>query len=134
MDQQNTKDHVILIVEDERPLSALIQAKFEKINFDTLTARSVEQALSYLSEDTKIDVIWLDHYLFGSKNGLDLVTKLKSDGSRWINIPIFVISNSVSSDKIQSYLKLGVKKYLTKVEHPLDELINDVKNSLETEH
>lgn len=131
MDQQNLKDHTILIVEDERPLSSIIQSKFEKINFNTLTARSVEQALGYLNEGVEIDVIWLDHYLFGLKNGLDFVTQLKAEGSLWKEIPIFVVSNSVSSDKIQAYLRLGVEKYLTKVEHPIDELVNDVKNSFQ---
>lgn len=131
MQQPHPHGHIIMIVEDERPLSAIIQSKFEKIDFDTVTARSVEQALTYLDENIPVDVIWLDHYLFGSLNGLDFVAQLKSPDSRWKNIPIFVVSNSVSTDKIQAYLRLGVEKYLTKVEHPLDELVNDVKMSLQ---
>jgi DNA-binding NtrC family response regulator len=58
------KDHNILVIEDERPLLAAVQKKLELNGFETVTARSVEQAMSYLDEVENISAIWLDHYLY----------------------------------------------------------------------
>jgi DNA-binding response OmpR family regulator len=53
----------ILIVEDERPLANAIKIKLELNGFETVTARSVAQALDYLENINEINAIWLDHYL-----------------------------------------------------------------------
>lgn len=72
----------ILVIEDERPLVLAIETKLEKNGFFVITARTVEQGLNYLDDVSKIDVIWLDHYLLGEKTGLDFVVKLKSEDSK----------------------------------------------------
>lgn len=119
----------ILILEDEKPLLEVIKAKFETEGFSVVTARSVNQALEYLKDGVKIDAVWLDHYLFGREDGLDFVTEVRRD-DQGKNLPIFVISNTVSPEKVQVYLKLGVKKYYTKVDFRLDQIITDIKNFL----
>lgn len=121
----------ILVVEDEKPLLDAIKAKIEKCGCSVVTARSVEQALGYLEEGVKIDVIWLDHYLLGKETGLDLVAKLKAEGSAWKNTPIFVVSNTASEDKVKCYLALGVEKYYTKADYRLDQILEDMRKHLE---
>jgi len=125
-------EKTILVVEDERPLLEAVKAKLEKNNFVVVTARTVEQALNYMDELEKIDAIWLDHYLLGKENGLDFVTKLKAKDGKWAKIPIFVVSNTATPDKVQSYLKLGINKYYVKAEHRLDEIIAEIKASLDS--
>jgi len=120
----------ILVVEDERPLAEAIKIKLEKSDFVVTTARTVKQALQYLEEGVKIDVIWLDHYLLGQENGLDLVAKIKEESSSWREIPIFVVSNTATPDKVQSYLRLGVNKYYTKADFRLELIIKDIKDFL----
>jgi len=93
-----------------------------------VTAKSVTQALNHLKSRVKIDAVWLDHYLFGKEDGLGFVTKIKKPGSAWKNLPIFVISNTVSPEKIQVYLKLGVEKCYAKTDCRLDKIISDIKN------
>jgi DNA-binding response OmpR family regulator len=121
----------ILVIEDERPLVQIIQAKLEKVGFDVVTARTVDQGLSYMEEVHAIDAVWLDHYLPGEKTGLDFVAELKKPGSKWIKTPIFVVSNTASSGNLRSYLRLGINKYSVKAEHRLDEITNDIKSFLE---
>ncbi len=116
----------VLIVEDENTLASAIAAKLEISGFDVAKARSVEQAISYLEEIPKIDVIWLDHYLLGSENGLDFVHSVKNS-EKWKGIPIFVVSNTATPDKIKSYMQLGVEKYYVKAEHRLEDIIKDIK-------
>jgi DNA-binding response OmpR family regulator len=121
----------ILVVEDERPLSDAIKAKLEKSGFAVVTARTVDQTLSYLEDIGTVDAVWLDHYLLGKEDGLDFVTKIKVPNGRWNHLPIFVVSNTASPDKVQSYIRLGINKYYTKSDHRLDEIISDIKSFVE---
>jgi len=121
----------ILVVEDEKPLLEAIKQKLEMNNFSVVTARSVEQAINYLKDIKKIDVIWLDHYLLGKENGLDFVVKIKEENSKWKNIPVIVVSNTVSPEKITTYLRLGINKYYTKADYRLDKIIEDINKFLE---
>jgi CheY-like chemotaxis protein len=120
-------EFTILVIEDELPLQDAIRIKLENNGLKVVTARSVKQALSYIDELVAIDIIWLDHYLLGQENGLEFVASLKKDKSKYRNIPIFVVSNSVGHDKITSYIRLGVNKYYTKTDFSLAEIVNDIK-------
>lgn len=122
----------ILLIEDERPLVRVIEMKLEKAGFDVVTARTIDQGLSYMEDIEAIDAIWLDHYLLGEKTGLDFIAKLKSPESKWRNIPIFVVSNTASDENLRSYIRLGVTKYFVKAEHRLDEITNDIRLFLDT--
>ncbi|MEI6627744.1 MAG: response regulator [bacterium] len=120
----------VLVVEDEMSLQDAIKIKLNKKGFDVLTARTIEEAEKQLNGDQEIDVIWLDHYLIGPKNGLDFVIELKIS-TKWQKIPIFVVSNTASPDKVKGYLALGVNKYYTKSDFKLDTIIEGIKNILD---
>lgn len=123
----------ILVVEDERPLAEAIKIKLKLNNFEVVTASSVDSALNFLKDNVVVDAIWLDHYLLGKENGLDLVSLIKNDGSKWKSIPVFVVSNTASADKVGAYLKLGVNKYYAKSDFRLEQIINDIKATLNKE-
>lgn len=129
MAEKKHEDHIILVVEDELPLQNAIKAKLKKSHFDVVTARTIQQAENHLKDIEHIDIIWLDHYLLGKGTGLDFVARLKND-KQWKNIPIFVVSNTVSLDKIQTYLALGVHKYYTKSDYRLEQIIEDMDSIL----
>ncbi len=124
------QNKTVLVIEDEIPLLDAVKKKLENNSINVVTARSVEQALSYLSDLEKVDGIWLDHYLLGNEDGLDLVTRLKEEGSPWINIPIFVVSNTASEDKVKLYMQLGIDKYYVKSNFRLDQIISALKECL----
>ena len=119
----------ILLVEDEKPLYELIRYKLVKENFKVVLARSADQAFQCLKDRVDIDAVWLDHYLLGKGSGLDFVIKIQKNKS-WKNLPVFLISNTVSPEKIQIYLKLGIKKCYTKVDFKLNQIITDIKKCL----
>ncbi|HOZ55748.1 MAG: Phosphate regulon transcriptional regulatory protein PhoB [Parcubacteria group bacterium ADurb.Bin316] len=125
MTKGKTKPKTILIVEDEKPLLDAISIKMQKSGYETVSARTVEQALNYLNDIQKINVIWLDHYLLGKESGLDFLVKIKGD-KNYKDIPVFVVSNTAGHDKITSYLNLGAVKFYVKAEKRLDEIINDI--------
>jgi len=141
----------ILVIEDERPLLAVIQAKLEKAGVHVITSRSVERAFSteleesasgvismssvehalkHLEDLERVDAVWLDHNLLGSEDGLDFVSKLKANGGHWANIHIFVVSNTANQELIKTYAKLGVHHYYVKAEHKLEAIVEDIRQAL----
>lgn len=125
------KDFTILVVEDERPLLEAISTKMENSGLKVVTARTTEQAFGYLKDLPKVDAIWLDHYLLGKENGLDFVAQLKQDGGKFKHIPVFIVSNTASADKVQAYFRLGITKYYAKTNYRLDQIIVQIKAYLE---
>ncbi len=115
----------ILVVEDELPLLEAIRTKLSHSGFEVVTARTAEQAYGYL-EDVEIKVVWLDHYLLGKESGLDIVSFIKTN-EKYKHLPIFVVSNTASSDKVQSYINFGINKYYIKSNYRLDKIIDDIK-------
>ena len=124
-----TKRKTVLIIEDEKPLLNAIRIKLENSGFDVLTTRTVEQALRYMEDIPQVDVIWLDHYLLGKGTGLDFVVSIKHN-EKWKKIPVFVVSNTASPEKVRSYIKFGVTKYYTKADYRLDQIIKDMNEML----
>ena len=116
----------ILLVEDEQPLIDAIKNKLEYGLYSVTVAKSAAEAFSALAKDPNIDAIWLDHYLLGKETGLDFITGIKTDGNKWKNIPVFVVSNTATPDKIHSYMRLGVTDYYTKADHRLDKIVDDI--------
>ena len=122
---------IVLVIEDEKPLLTAIRLKLEKNGFQVVTARSVEQAKEYIKNLALVDVVWLDHYLMGKEDGLDFVAWCKEENNtKCKNLPIFVVSNTASSDKVSTYMQLGVKEYFVKANHRLDEIIATIYKCL----
>lgn len=151
MTKQSIQKKTVLVIEDERPLLEVINAKLEKSGFNVIAARSVEQAfgielgkkglgtitienieqaLNYLESLERVDAIWLDHHLLGKEDGLDFVKKFKANGGRWNKVPVFVVSNAASPKTVKSYSESGVQRYYVKSDHRLDEIIADIQVSL----
>lgn len=119
-----------MVVEDEKPLLKAIKSKLEFNGFEVVTARDSEQAIGYLEDLGVVNVIWLDHYLLGKDDGLSFLSKVK-EHKEWQKIPVFVVSNTASEDKVKSYINFGVEKYYVKAEHRLDNIIKEIKESIE---
>lgn len=118
-------DYAILLIEDEMPLSRAIQVKLQASGFDTVTARTVDQALDYLHDDVFIEAVWLDHFLMGHKTGIDFLSALKNH-RLFKDIPVFVVANTGGPETQHSYLQLGVTKYYVKSNHKLSEIVDEV--------
>lgn len=119
----------ILIVEDERSLANAISKKLNLSGFVTIIVDSVPAAENVLVKQA-VDLIWLDHYLLGKQSGLDFVANLKTEESIWNKIPIFVVSNTASPEKVTAYLSLGVNKYYIKANSRLEDIISDINSQL----
>jgi two-component system, chemotaxis family, chemotaxis protein CheY len=116
----------IMVVEDEVLLLQAITKKIKVSNMDVLSCSSGQQAIDYLGSLEELpDAVWLDYYL-KDMNGLEFMQKLK-ENPKWEHIPVLVVSNSASPDKVHTMLGLGARKYILKAEHRLDEIIDMIR-------
>lgn len=120
----------ILILEDERQLAHAVTDAFAERGFKTIVAASVNEGLQALQNASGVDVIWLDHYLLGTENGVDFVVRIKTN-PQWKHIPIFVVSNTAASANISAYIQLGVSNYYTKSDYDIEQIINDIEYALD---
>ncbi|HXH27146.1 MAG TPA: response regulator [Candidatus Acidoferrum sp.] len=127
-----TKKKKILVVEDEEPLRYAITKKLETYGLEPIGANSVDSALQQLKNNGPIAAVWLDHYLIGTKDGLDFVVSMRSN-KEFAKIPVYVVSNTATDAKVSTYIKLGVEKYYVKSDHRLDEIIGDILDNIEKE-
>ena len=122
----NNNISTILVIEDENLLLQAITKKLILNGLNPVSCTSGEQALDYLNNLSELpDVIWLDYHLKGM-DGLAFLKEIKLN-PKWEKIPIVVVSNSASPDKVHNMLALGANKYLLKAEYRLDQIIETVK-------
>jgi DNA-binding response OmpR family regulator len=123
-----SKQHpTVMVVEDETLLLQAITKKLKLSDMDVLSCASGKQALDYLSSlDELPDAVWLDYYL-KDMNGLAFMQTLKQN-PKWADLPVLVVSNSASPDKVSNMLGLGAKKYILKAEYRLDEIIAMIRD------
>ena len=123
MSKNNPK---IMVVEDENLLLQAIAKKLEVNKIETVSCLSGEQAIDYLKSIPEVpDAIWLDYHL-KDMDGLAFLKMIK-DNPKWKNIPVIVVSNSASPDKVQNMLALGADKYMLKAQYRLDKIIEETK-------
>lgn len=140
---------VVLVVEDDLPLLEAIQTKLSKEGFEILSSRSVDRAfgmpiedgdsrkvtvdtiqkaIEHLAKLERVDLIWLDHNLIGTENGIDFVKKFRQNGGRLAKIPILVVSNTSDIELRKAYAEIGVPDYFVKAEHRLQDIIERVRD------
>lgn len=122
-----------MVVEDETLLLQAITKKLKLTGLDVVSCASGQQALDYLNNMENLpDSIWLDYYL-KDMNGLAFMQAVKED-ARWSHIPVVVVSNSASPEKVNNMLALGAKKYILKAEFRLDEIIEMMRGLITEAH
>lgn len=120
----------IMVVEDEVLLLNAITKKLKFSGMDVLSCASGQQAIDYLdSLDELPDAVWLDYYL-RDMNGLGFMEQLKNN-PKWADIPVLVVSNSASQEKVHNMLALGARKYILKAEYRLDEIIAMIRGFID---
>lgn len=119
----------ILVIEDEAVLLRAITIKLAKNNFETVSCTGGKQALDYLEAlPEPPDLIWLDYYL-KDMDGLAFMHALRKD-PRYKEVPLIVVSNSASPEKVHHMLALGAKQYLLKSQHRLEDIMKIIKTSV----
>jgi DNA-binding response OmpR family regulator len=117
----------LLIVEDEEILLKVLREKFEKEGFDVGVAVDGDEAMP-AAKSFKPGLILLDIVL-PKKDGLAVLAELKAD-SALRDIPVIILSNLGEDEKLKTALSLGAADYLVKTQHPINEVVEKVKEYL----
>jgi len=118
----------ILIAEDE---DFLIQALKDNLSTEGYTveiARNGEEAVEKIGKK-KPDLVLLD-ILMPKSDGFFVLEKIKNNPD-WKLIPVIVLSNLGEDTMIKKALDMGADDYFIKSQHPIQEVIEKVKDYLE---
>ena len=80
---------IILVVEDDEDVRALVNATLEDLNYRVISATDGPSALGVLNSDQHIDLLFIDVVMPGGMNGLQLAERARD---RRPELPILLTS------------------------------------------
>ena len=102
----------VLIVDDEEEIVAFMGRFLKRLNIDSVSAISGEEALEKYTEDF-FDCVFLDVHL-GGISGIEVLKRIKTVNPE---AKVVIITGSISSDNQEKVLEYGATDYLQK---PID--------------
>ena len=117
----------VLIVEDEEALRKVLQEKIQDSGFEAFTAKDGDEAWN-MAKSKNPDIILLD-LILPKRNGFEVLGMLKQD-PELKDIPVIVLSNLSEDENLKKALAMGAEDYLVKVQHPINEVVEKIKDHL----
>ncbi len=118
----------ILILEDEGPVRELLVSKFSAAGFQTLDAATGEQAIEIALKE-RPDVIITDIVMY-PMDGTTFLEKIRESGVWGAHIPCYVFSNQNDPEIIRRLKTIGIQRYISKSETPMDKVAAMIKEDL----
>lgn len=127
---QNSKKPKIFIVEDNKDLLEIYRLRFGVAGFDVATSETGLDFLTKVQEE-KPDIILLD-LMLPEMDGYSVLNSLKENfaDSYLKNVPVIVWSNLSEDSDITKALRGGATMYLRKSDYDGDDLVNKIKDIL----
>lgn len=122
------QNHTILVIEDDLPVQEAVQMKLIKAGFRVLVTTSAEDGMLILAS-SKPDFIWLDMLLPGM-TGLQFLEFLRSH-ELYREVPVMIVSAFDNPDKVKKAFELNVVNYMTKIDHPIKDIVDEVSSYFE---
>ncbi|MCK9344607.1 MAG: response regulator [Candidatus Pacebacteria bacterium] len=118
----------VLIVEDEDFLVRALKDNLVSEGHSVAVAMDGEAVFDELKKK-KPNLILLD-LLLPKKNGFDVLKEIRQS-PEWQLIPVVILSNLGEDSEIKKALELGANDYFVKSQHPIQEVIEKVREYLE---
>jgi len=126
--EKEQKSWRVLLVEDDEATRESATLKLRREAFEVVIKEDGHEALECLREDQNFDVILLDLQM-PRKDGFEFLEK-KNENPLLRNIPVIVFSNLNQREHIDRAIQLGVKGYLVKAHHSIQQVVDELKNCL----
>ncbi|MBU1130624.1 response regulator [Patescibacteria group bacterium] len=123
----DTKNHKILLIEDEEALVTMYETKFKNGGYNISVAFDGETGLKMATED-KPDIILLD-IIMPKLDGFSVLSKLKED-SKLKDVPVVLLTNLGQDEDIKKGKALGAVGYLVKANMTPAQVVEKVKEYL----
>ena len=118
----------ILFIEDEAALQKTFGDILKSEGFEVISALDGETGLNLVEKENP-DLVLLD-LILPKIHGLDVLKEIKQNENTK-NIPVIVLTNIESIDKIDKALELGATTYLVKSDYSLEDVVAKIKKALE---
>lgn len=120
----------ILIVEDDRTSSRIIELTLKKYGYSYYLAENGHSGLSRLSSAPEILLVISD-IMMPDMDGLEMLQRMKSS-REFQNIPVIMSTTRADVDTVKSAVKLGCRDYIIKPVNPL-QLMKKIERIMENE-
>lgn len=118
----------ILVVEDEEFLATALKDNLESEGYDVEIAANGDEAMTHILK-VRPNLILLD-LLMPKKDGFYVLGEVKKNTDLAL-IPIVVLSNLGGDSEIKRALEMGADDYFVKSQHPIEEVVEKVREYLE---
>ncbi len=120
----------ILLVDDEVGVRMAVLFKLKEEGFQVFEAENGEEALQ-LAQLEKPDLILLDLQM-PKMDGMTMLKELRSKDDQWAqDVPIILLTNMSSTQKVADAMNYGVQDYLIKSDWNLSDVVKTVRSKLE---
>jgi DNA-binding response OmpR family regulator len=127
MEQNQTSEKTILIVEDDTFMGSLLERKFKQKNFQILRAMNVDEARKFI-ESGPVSLMLLDIILPGT-DGITFLKELKLN-PQFKDIPVIITSNLGKEEEIEKGIAEGATDYIVKAHTTPGEIVEKVEKIL----
>lgn len=119
----------ILVIEDEKVLSELLEKKIKEEGYEAFIAMDGEEGLELMKKE-KPDLVLLD-IIMPKMDGFRVMEEMNKDPELNLKkIPVVIVSNSGQPVEIDRALALGVRDYLIKTQFDPMEVIDKIKKQI----
>ena len=112
----------ILLVEDDNFLSELLAKKLSEEAATVTRAADGEEAVKFITENPKFDLILLD-LMLPKMGGFQVLEKMNADEAKK-GTPVIILSNLGQKNDVEKGVAMGAKKFLVKAILSLDEIVD----------
>jgi len=117
----------VLIVEDEGAMQRALKNKLENAGYTVVTADDGAEALEQM-RSTIPNLVLLD-LIMPKLDGISVLREAKND-EQIKNIPVIILTNLSSGDKVAEAMQLGTFDFLVKANYSLDDVLTKVKERI----
>ena len=125
MDQADSDEVRVLLVEDDAALAQMYRVKLERDGYTVQVAGDGEEALAWMSGQVP-DLVFLDVRL-PRMDGLTFLERLRAD-PRTRDVPVVIVSNYSEDELVSRGLQLGALEYLVKSQTTPGQLSQGVRD------
>jgi len=121
------KKKIVLIIEDDKALKAVLADKLRTGGFDVLMASDGAEGLEIAFKELP-DIILLD-IIMPKMNGVEMLRLLRE--AAWgKTVPVLFLTNDNEPERMMQALKINANDYLIKSDWALGDIVNKVKQTI----
>ena len=119
-----TPNH-LLVVEDEKPISRVLNIKLEQKGYNVTVVRNGKDALRTFEEE-RVDGVLLD-LILPEQDGFETLKQIREQDQ---NVPVVILSNLGQPEDRERVEKYGIEKYYVKADISLHTLVEEISEMI----